>query len=344
MSTGRNSGGSPMSIGDIHGLCLIKNEADILEPALLDALRWCDHIYVFDNGSTDGSWEIVERLARSYPAVVPYRHEGAPFSDGMRSEIFNEFRDRAKPGDWWCRLDADEFYEDDPRVFLTKARAPYGIVWSASVSYYFSSEDAARYRKDPTLYSDEIPVQDRIRYYLSHWSEVRFVRHDPALQWPDASTGWPANMDELFRHYPVRIVLRHYAYRSPKQIEGRVSTRVKAMTNGTFSHEAWQNWGAAIDPVRMAQERSSSAAKIPPLLYPADAIPTGWELRVVPAENLNYDHHDRRYVIHEELMPAIPGAMPKEKTWRDSLLLNNPLMTPLKIPAKAMLRVLRGTR
>jgi len=325
-----------MNIGDIHALCLIKNEADVLEPALRAALTWCDHIYVFDNGSTDGSWEIVQTLARQHPAIVPYRHEDVPFRDGLRSAIFNRFRDQAKIGDWWCLLPADEFYVDDPRVFLTKVRPPYGIVWDASISYYFSSEDAARYRRDPALYSDAIPVQERIRYYLSHWSEIRFFRHDPALHWPDHSRDLPPNLETLFRHYPVRILLRHYAYRSPKQLETRLATRAKAMKHGAFVHEAWKGWSAMVNPAALDQTRSADFAAA---LYSPDAVPTNWESRIVPAEHLDYDCGDRRFVIREDLMPSIPGTKPK--TWRNSRLLNNRLVAPLKIPVKAVLRGLR---
>ena len=321
-----------MKIGEIHGLCLIKNEADVLESGLRAAMRWCDHIYVFDNGSTDDSWEIVQALARQYPAIVPYRHEDVPFKDNLRSAIFNQFRDRAKVGDWWCRLDPDEFYVDDPRVFLTKVHAPYGVVWSASISYYFSSEDAVRYRMDPALYSDAVSVQDRLRHYLSHWSEIRFVRHDPAIHWLEDSTDWPTNMETLFRHYPVRIVIQHYPYRSPKQIEKRLATRANAVKQGYFTYEAWKNWGAMIHPDVIGKTRTPGFATF----HSPDALDTSWESHVVPAENLIYDSQDRRFVIREDLMPLIP----KKKTWRDSRLLQNRLVNPLKVPVKELLRML----
>src|SRR5215469_2313613 len=59
----------------IHGLCIVKNETDILEESLASALRWCDHIYIFDNGSTDGTWELVKNLAIEHPQIVPYKQD-----------------------------------------------------------------------------------------------------------------------------------------------------------------------------------------------------------------------------------------------------------------------------
>src|SRR5687768_2343461 len=104
----------------IYGLCVVKNECDIIEQALRAASVWCDAIYVLDNGSTDGTWERVQDLARDLPKVIPFLKDSRPFDDGIRNVIFRQYRSRAKADDWWCILDADEFYIDDPREFLAQ--------------------------------------------------------------------------------------------------------------------------------------------------------------------------------------------------------------------------------
>src|ERR1700756_1456169 len=93
----------------IHGLCLVKNEADILPETLTSALHWCDHIYVFDNGSNDGSWELVKELSRQHLQIVPYKQDNVPYTNGLRAAIFSAFQSNASSQDWWCALDADEF-------------------------------------------------------------------------------------------------------------------------------------------------------------------------------------------------------------------------------------------
>src|SRR6478736_6686239 len=102
----------------ILGLCLVKNEADIIRTSLRESRKWCDRIFVFDNGSTDATWDLVQEAAQIDPGVVAFRQDSRPFDDALRAEIFNTFRSEACEGDWWCRLDADEFYIDDPREFL----------------------------------------------------------------------------------------------------------------------------------------------------------------------------------------------------------------------------------
>src|SRR6185436_20343992 len=204
----------------IHSICLAKNEADIIERTLLEAARWSDFIYVYDNGSTDGTWEKVTALAATSPRIIPFRRDTAPFNDNLRRIPFAHFRHRSESGDWWCRLDADEIYIDSPREFLAGVPPEYDTVWSASFQYCFTDEDSERYRADPDLYADEVPVELKCRYYSATWSEIRFFKYHPGLRWHTGGFPYP-----LLKSFEKRIRLKHYQYRSPQQIEQRLVTR-----------------------------------------------------------------------------------------------------------------------
>ena len=67
----------------IHGLCLVKNEGDIVREGLTAARQWCDHIYVLDNGSTDNTWDIVQEMSASDPGIVPWKQDDVAFSDAL---------------------------------------------------------------------------------------------------------------------------------------------------------------------------------------------------------------------------------------------------------------------
>jgi hypothetical protein len=49
-------------------------------------------------------------------------------------------------------------------------------------AYYFTDQDAMLYRQDPVRYL-QIPVEQRLHYYLNHWSEPRFFRHSDDIVW-----------------------------------------------------------------------------------------------------------------------------------------------------------------
>lgn len=49
----------------IFSICCVRGENDIVGETLKAALDWSDQIFVFDNGSTDGTWETRFRTSRS---------------------------------------------------------------------------------------------------------------------------------------------------------------------------------------------------------------------------------------------------------------------------------------
>ena len=267
----------------IHGICFVKNEADVIAQTLSSAAMWCDYIYVVDNNSSDRTWEIVVDLATQYAQIIPYRKEPRAFYDGMRGEVFHAFRDRAQPDDWWCRLDADEFYIDNPRTFLRQVPAVYQAVWAASFQYYFTDKDLALYERYPDAFADEVPVEKKCRFYCNDWSENRFFRYDRKLVWDieDRSRSWPY----FGAIYPKRIRLKHFQYRSPQQMEKRMATRLETL----------------------AADRDAAI-----FLHEAQLACTGdadvWHKRVVKAAGLSFDHFDNQYETREDLMPLVPQS------------------------------------
>jgi len=289
----------------IHGLCLVKNEADILRQSLHAARAWCDAVYVFDNGSTDGTWELVQELAREDPAIVPWKQEAVPFHNNLRTQIYHAFADRAQAGDWWVRLDADEFYIDDPCEFLNRVPASTGCVWFVVVSYYFSTEEARRYHADPGQFADDVPITEKCRHYFTHWSEVRFVRHEVTAPW-DSLKAWPRKVIAgQVRAHPQRIRCRHFPYRSPAQIERRLATRAAGALSGTgFRHERVKNWRTSVELLVTQQRRWPDFE----FVSNEHEMEWGWESRVIDASHLVFDAHDGQFVLNEHLLPPIPGA------------------------------------
>ncbi|CAN1211872.1 Glycosyl transferase [Tumidithrix helvetica PCC 7403] len=287
---------------------MAKDEADVIAQTLKSATAWCDYIYVYDNGSTDNSWEQVLELAEQYPSqIIPYKKDDAVFRGSLRGEVFRYYRSKSQPGDWWCRLDADEFYIDNPRIFLAKIPEHYKMVWSASFQYYFTDIDLAQYKQNPELYADSVPVETKLRYYRNNWSERRFFRDEANLQWEE-DNAWPS-ASLAGEPYPVRIWLKHFQYRSPRQIQGRLSTRTVNVVNQDFSHEMQNDWKSKIlDPTKLSRQDQ------------VETFQDSWESRILEASALDYDAHDRRYVVNEHLMPQIKSLQtPKPPSFMERI-------------------------
>jgi glycosyltransferase involved in cell wall biosynthesis len=280
----------------IRGLCVIKNESDIIEQTLRSATQWCDSIYILDNGSSDGTWEKVQVLAKEMPSVIPYKQDSRPFDDSIRGDILRNYADSANLKDWWCILDADEFYIDNPREFLQSIHKKYKAVWMQLHVYHFTDKDLAAYQHHPNLYDHCTPIEHRLRYYrIGEYSELRFFRHLKNL------THMPGK--GLHPIYPRRIRLKHFAYRSPEQIRIRLETRREPMQRGEFLHEKRANWvpGGTI------------------VFGPAqpDELPEEWKERLISSSSCHYDRLDGTYA---EARPWIPPQSPSRTNRLHSLI------------------------
>jgi glycosyltransferase involved in cell wall biosynthesis len=220
----------------IFAISVVKNEADIIQYSLKMASRWADKIFVLDNGSTDGTWEKVLEIADD--KIIPWKQEFKPFYEGLRGEVFNHFRSEAQEGDWWCfRLDADEFYADDPREFLPKVPARYHFVQTQTFEFQLTTDDL----QEITFTGDAAQDIPHIRYYNQYtYAEARFFRHRVRLQW-EAGLDRPRHIGIAS---PVRIRVRHYQYRSPEQLQRRIATRIQARQDGFagWEHAANPQW------------------------------------------------------------------------------------------------------
>lgn len=206
----------------IHSICLVKDEADIVGDVVKDAARWSDYIYIYDNGSTDGTTDILKDLAEEFSNIIFYKWSDRAFHNTIRGEVFHAFKQNAQQGDWWCRLDGDELYIDDPRSFLSEIKDGSNAVLHSSYNYYFTDKDLKKYNENFVNFS----YKD-LRYYKNNCSEVRFVKDNGHLYWPSSSS-WPLmNMDINDK----KIRVRHYQYRDPEQIKKRAKNRSAAYVN-----------------------------------------------------------------------------------------------------------------
>lgn len=224
----------------VFGICLIKNEENIIEYLLDESSKWAHKIFVYDNGSEDRTWEIVQEVAKRNDRIVPYKSEALPFRDGLRAKVFNEYRHLAEDGDWWCfRLDSDEFYIDDPREFLPTVPKPYNLVIKRSYDYQLTHEDVEEFTFTNTSPHDIL----QLKYYkemLHH--EMRFFRYRKSMRWPE-SVGKPLNLGLVYEK--EKIGVKHFQYRSPDQIQERLMKKKIATAQGYQffkNHDYQDDW------------------------------------------------------------------------------------------------------
>lgn len=208
-----------------HGLMLVRDEGDIIAETLTHLLTWIDVLHIYDLGSTDETWEIVQDFARRDSRIQPFKHEPTVYQDSLRCIMFDRLRSGFEKGDWVLKIDGDEFYPVPPPQFVRERLKPEESM--VHLQWYFfrlTTDEAAAYQDGTVSISEDRKksIMDRRRHYkVSQYSEPRLFRYRPSMQWP-STTHWPYNAGLLAYE---RIPVLHYPHRDPIQLTRRFALR-----------------------------------------------------------------------------------------------------------------------
>ena len=214
-----------------HCLLPVRDEADVIAQCLRHALTWADAIYVFDTGSVDETWEIVQDFAARDKRVVPIRKEPVYFSETrLRGYIFHVARQCMRDGDWFLRVDADEFHHVVPPEFVnTRLQRHETVVFHQYYDFrLLQSEVDAWNRGTETRADRQLSIEDRRQYYtVSVYTEPRLCRYRSTMRWPE-TVSFPSNAGFVARE---RLPIRHYPHRDPAQLLRRCRLRAIMMAD-----------------------------------------------------------------------------------------------------------------
>jgi len=90
--------------GQIVGIVLVRNEDVFVEQAIRNVAAFCDRIHAVDHVSTDGTWQILQRLERDYPQLDARRSHHAGDSHALLEPY-------AGTETWVFGVDGDELYD-----------------------------------------------------------------------------------------------------------------------------------------------------------------------------------------------------------------------------------------
>jgi glycosyltransferase involved in cell wall biosynthesis len=256
---------------NLYGICITKNEADIITFCLSHASRYCQKIFVLDNGSTDNTWDLVRSLSEQNDRIVPFERKVCRYGVGLRAYIFNRVCDGFKAGDWVLILDSDEFLEVDPKPSITYCESRgFDIIFTPQAQFYITKMDwnEAWFRDGhPSIRS----FRDLPRYYLINWREPRLFRYRSNLEWPDMDNhGNPTQLSYprgLDRRWNRGVVNRHYQYRSLLQMKARIALRSSLyQQTGRFKHSQEKDYQQYIRNYKRLKKSVEGEVIIPTVL------------------------------------------------------------------------------
>ena len=226
---------------NLYAVSVVQNEADIIRENVLWACRFFKRIWIWDLGSTDGTWEAL--LSLRSEQVIPSRHEGLPFTSSLKGRVFAEARPEIEDCAWVYILDADEFLVEDPRPLLQRAEAAdRELVGAWQVNFFPVASDLQAVTDSGESAWTTIPIAERLRHYRVEWFEWRFIRATAELVWDTSGSHSRWTYAGARKPNPSRhsAMIRHYRYRSPSQVAARHATRrtSPAPGYGQFRYDA----------------------------------------------------------------------------------------------------------
>lgn len=178
----------------VYGLSMIRNEADIIRLNVLYHLSTgFDRMLVVDNGSTDGTDRVLQRLAEEEPRLRWSRDESPAFKQG---EIFTGLaRDAHGEGaDWIVPVDADDFWHargGDLRRVLAGTDA---VALKVNTIDFIQRREQLQSSPDALLHMTrriEHPVERDRALELMQEGEVSYIEMERVPRWisrPSADT------------------------------------------------------------------------------------------------------------------------------------------------------------
>jgi glycosyltransferase involved in cell wall biosynthesis len=214
-----------------HALLPVRDEADIIGQCLRYLLAWADAIYVFDTGSVDGTWDIVRDVAARDARVLLLGRDPVFFSETrLRGWMFHQARADMRDGDWFLRVDADEFHHVPPPEFVREYLAPHEtIVFHQYYDFRLTMAEVLAWQAGAETLADRTrPIEQRRRWFtVSSYTEPRLCRYRSTMRWPPTAS-FPFNAGFRAR---ARLPIRHYPHRDPVQLDRRCRLRAAMMAD-----------------------------------------------------------------------------------------------------------------
>ncbi len=208
----------------VYCLCMIKNEADIIESYLRYHLHIFDGIVILDNGSTDRTMEIISLMQKEGLPIEVKEDDSLAFAQGDKTTELIDYTFKHFAPDLIFPLDVDEFLTapaspENPRRLIDRLQTGKKIYYLERDYTYFPVHINEKELFIPRRITYASPIKD-------YWPKVVVSREIWESYSPVISGG---NHDLLFdkgdleQEILAPLKIRHFPYRSLEQAKSKIA-------------------------------------------------------------------------------------------------------------------------
>ena len=227
---------------NVVGVMWAKNEGDIIYETITDAIRNVDTLMIADDGSTDDTWQIIQRLRKLWPDKIEHIQQAPdPKDKGQRAALLSEVRRRYRPEDTWVQVvEADVLLLDtDVRAVVSAASDKIALSWHMLNACRRSTD----WKGADTWPNWPVPIREIMP--LAHWMEVvlytfrplekLFYDHERWRPWPKGFSHYSKDAVKIYAKYPDSPLVLHVGHRGPRHFHSKYHGM------GT-THSKYRNW------------------------------------------------------------------------------------------------------
>lgn len=209
----------------VAGITMVKNEADIIGATMKNMVRQVDFLLVLDNGSTDGTREILDYYARYAPVTVIDDPEVAYY----QSQKMTELAQRALRigADWVVPFDADEIWYSPHGRIKNVLESCTDAVAQAKIFNHLGHPDEGL---SPWRQREPLPLPKVA------------CRTGPQLTIHQGNHGCDYGNNRLVHGTEGLLEIRHFPYRSPEQLIRKTRTGAAAYAATDLPEHVGAHW------------------------------------------------------------------------------------------------------
>lgn len=187
----------------IFAVSMVKDEADVVEGTLRHMAEEVDHLIVADNGSTDGTRDLLSDLARDLPLTVVDDPDPAYYQSAKMTALADKAH--AEGARWIVPFDADELWYASDRLRTVLADQPEDrtVAWATLYNHLCTAVD----ERDPDPFRSMVWRQrdpGPLPKVAIRWEPGCVIEQgNHGAQHPRGVVGVPALS---IRHFPARSV------------------------------------------------------------------------------------------------------------------------------------------